>query len=345
MSLFCVLTAISAGGLADSARPKASPALAAVPLTVETRPNAATPTPTVEPSPQPSVSALFAQELTTKKAPIPPGLSTRVPILLYHYIRVNPVAADRVGFNLSTTPKMFAAQMQYLADHGFNVISLRAAVVAIQQHHALPPRPVVLTFDDGYADFVTAAMPAMRAHGFTATEFVISGRMGVSGFMSAAQVQTADQLGFTIGAHTVDHYALAALTPARASWEMRQSKLALEAVLGHPVIDFAYPYGSFNAYDMSQARALGFETAVSTLVGSVHTPAQLMYLSRLRVGGAMSLATFAQLVGGPSPASAPSAQSSVRPSATPAPTPFPSPTSYPSPSATPSASPSPRPTP
>ncbi len=307
LSLVCILSATVAGLMTGPARPQAVSVVAATPLppAVQTPSSLATPSATpsamAPPLVTPSNPSLLAQELTTRMAPVPAGPSTVVPILMYHYIRVNPVAADRVGFNLSTSPKMFTAQMQYLADNGFHVISLHDAVVAIRQHRSLPSRPVVLTFDDGYADFFTAAVPVMRAHGFTATDFVISGRMGVPGFLSAAQVVAADQQGFTIGAHTVDHYALAALAPARAAWEMRQGKLALESVLGHPVIDFAYPYGSFNSYAMGQARTLGFETAVSTLVGKVHTPAQLMSLSRLRVGGAMSLATFARLVGGPTP--------------------------------------------
>ena len=259
----------------------------------------------VDPAAEPPPAAgplLLGEELKGKKAPLPAGPSTAVPILLYHYIRVNPNPADRVGFNLSIPPAMFRAQMQYLADHGFHVLSLHQAVVAIAAHHPLPSRPVVLTFDDGYADFFTAAVPTLRAHGFTATDFVISGRMGLFSFMTAAQVQAADQMGFTIGAHTVDHYALAALTPARATWEMRQSKLALESLLGHPVIDFAYPYGSYNALAIAVAVRLGFETACSTLSGTVHSAGQLMVLSRVRIGGAMTLTTFARLVGGPAPA-------------------------------------------
>jgi len=301
LSLLCVLTVIAAGS--GQLRPQALAAVAArpAPLVVDVSLVSPTPSVPVAPSAPPASPALLALELTSKKAPIPAGPSTVIPILLYHYIRVNPVPTDRVGFNLSTPPAMFAAQMQYLDDHGFHVMSLHAAVLAIRQHQPLPSRPVVITFDDGYADFFTAAVPVMRAHGFTATEFVISGRMDVPGFLSATQVQAADQMGFTIGAHTVDHYALAGLAPARASWEMRHSKLALESLLGHPVIDFAYPYGSYNSYAIGQAVALGFETAVSTLTGNVHTAAQLMYLSRLRVGGAMSLATFAHMVGGPAP--------------------------------------------
>ena len=226
---------------------------------------------------------------------------TYVPILYYHYIRINPNARDRLGFSLSTPPAMFSAQMQYLADHGFHVISLHQAVVAVKNHTGLPSRPIVLTFDDGYTDFFSAAIPILQSHGFTATSFVISGRMGWAGFMTPSQVVAADGMGFTIGAHTVDHVALAAQTPARATWEMKQSKLALEQLLGHPVVDFAYPYGSFNQYDMAQAKSLGFETAVSTLSGTAHYVGQLMELSRVRIGGGLPLTYFASVVGGPRP--------------------------------------------
>jgi len=242
--------------------------------------------------------------LVVKKAAVPAGPVTYVPILYYHYIRINPNPSDHVGFGLSTPPAAFRAQMQYLADHGFHVISLHQAVGAIQHHSALPSRPVVLTFDDGYADFFTAAVPILQSHGFTATSFVVSGRMGWGGYMTPNQIVAADGMGFTIGAHTVDHVALTAQAPARAIWEIKQSKLTLEGLLGHPVLDFAYPYGSFNLFDMAQAKSLGFETAVSTLPGTWHSATQLFELSRLRIGGGLLLASFAHVVGGPPPTSA-----------------------------------------
>jgi peptidoglycan/xylan/chitin deacetylase (PgdA/CDA1 family) len=240
-------------------------------------------------------------ELGTGFAASPSGPTTYLPILLYHYIRVNPNPADRVGFGLSTPPAMFAEQMQYLVDRDFTVISLHQAVLAIKDHLPLPRRPVVLTFDDGYADFFMVAAPLLARHKFAATDFVVTGRMGWPGFMTPTQVLDADRMGFDIGAHTVDHVALARLSPASATWEMRQSQLTLARLLGHPVLDFAYPYGSFNSFDENEARLLGFEAAASTLTGVVHSADQLMFLSRIRIGGGMSLASFAQLVGGPPP--------------------------------------------
>jgi peptidoglycan/xylan/chitin deacetylase (PgdA/CDA1 family) len=255
------------------------------------------------PAPTPSPAPILG-ELVVKKAAIPAGPVTYVPILYYHYIRINPNPRDHVGFGLSTPPAAFRAQMQYLADHGFHVLSLHQAVVAIQNHSGLPSRSVVLTFDDGYADSFSTAVPILQSHGFTATTFVITGRMGWGGYLTPSQIVATDSMGFTIGAHTVDHVALAAQVPARASWEIKQSKLTLETLLGHPVRDFAYPYGSFNLYDMAQAKSLGFETAVSTLSGTWHSAGQLFELSRVRIGGGLPLASFANLVGGPKPTAA-----------------------------------------
>ncbi len=218
---------------------------------------------------------------------------------MYHYIRVNPDPRDLVGFSLSVTPGMFHAQMDYLARNGFHVVSLRDAAEAIRLHRPLPSRPIVLTFDDGYADFFTTAIPELQRHGFRATNFVVSGFVGRGGYMNWSQVQLADAMGFNVGAHTVDHVALTGVSPARAAWEIQQSKAMLEAMLRHPVMDFAYPYGSFNAGVAAQARDAGFGSASSTIGGTWHSPGTLMNLYRLRVGGGMSLANFAQLIGGP----------------------------------------------
>jgi peptidoglycan/xylan/chitin deacetylase (PgdA/CDA1 family) len=256
------------------------------------------------PATRPTPAARLVGQRIGSVAAIATGPMSYVPILYYHYIRTNPNPRDRVGFGLSTPPAAFRAQMQYLADHGFHVIPLRQAVVAIQHHSGPPSRPVVLTFDDGYADFFTTAVPILQSHGFTATSFVVSGRMGWAGYMTPSQIVAADGMGFTIGAHTVDHVALTAQAPARAGWEIKQSKLMLEALLGHPVLDFAYPYGSFNMYDMAQAKSDGFETAVSTVPGTWHSAGQLFELSRLRIGGGLPLGSFAHLLGGPQPTSA-----------------------------------------
>src|SRR3977135_4087266 len=98
--------------------------------------------------------------------------------------------------------------------------------------------------------------------------------------MTWSQVTAAERLRFTIGAHTMNHVALAQIPRSRARAEMAQSKLALEQMLGHSVVEFAYPYGSFNGYLAGQARAMGFESATSTMPGAVHQPGELWWMYR-----------------------------------------------------------------
>jgi len=100
------------------------------------------------------------------------------------------------------------------------------------------------------------------------------------------------------------HVPLARIARASAIAEMRQSKQVLEGMVGHPVIEFAYPYGSFNGYLAGQARAMGFESAASTMPGAWHQPGELWWLDRQRVSGSTSLFGFARLVGGPWPGAA-----------------------------------------
>src|SRR3982074_1506944 len=83
----------------------------------------------------------------------------RIPVLMYHYIRDNPVPSDRVGYNLSVTPGDFARQMDYLQRIGAHSVSMGNVMDAIEGTASLPPRSVVLTFDDGYGDFATTAEP------------------------------------------------------------------------------------------------------------------------------------------------------------------------------------------
>jgi peptidoglycan/xylan/chitin deacetylase (PgdA/CDA1 family) len=267
--------------------------------------------PSVAPVTAPAAAPLRSSAPTLADDGIPPELAIRVadwygnttyvPVLMYHYIRVNPDPRDRTGFALSVTPAMFHAQMDYLARNHFRVLGLQDVVWAMRTQHPMPPRSVVLTFDDGYADFYTAAAPELRGYGFTATTYVVTGFVGTPRYLTWPQLTELDRQGITIGAHTVHHAALGRLPLAQASWEMAQSKATLEAVLGHPVQHLAYPYGSFTGPVARRAQDLGFESATSTLTGAWHPGWELWSLHRMRVSGYTSLWDFARLVGGPNP--------------------------------------------
>ena len=225
---------------------------------------------------------------------LPPGPSAiRVPILMYHYIRVNPDPGDRLGFALSVTPSDFATQMDWLARNGYHPITTEDLYAYLSGARGLPSRPVILSFDDGYGDFFTTALPILRSHDFTAVSYVVSGFVGQPRYMTAAQIFEANRAGIEIGSHTVNHVNLTRQSPNSMGYQVAASKQALEQLLGHPVISFCYPSGRFNSSVVSAVAAAGYHDATTTRFGSAHTLADRYTWGRVRVGGGESLEQFA----------------------------------------------------
>ena len=225
---------------------------------------------------------------------IGPGASAvKVPILTYHYIRINPDYRDRLGIALSVTPADFAAQMDWLASNGFHTVTPADVYDYLNGTRGLPSRPVVLTFDDGYADFYNTALPILRGHDFTAVSYVISGFIGRSGYMNAAQIVEADRAGIEIGSHTVDHANLARSSAGNVNFELVASKQALEQLLGHPVLSFCYPSGQFNGSVAFSVQMAGYTNATTTTFGYIHYLSDRYRWSRLRISGGESLSDFA----------------------------------------------------
>lgn len=175
--------------------------------------------------------------------------SVRIPILMYHSL-------DTTGSVVSVTPSHFATQMACLADLGFRGVSLGEAVSYAAAHGAWPVKTVVLTFDDGYANFCDAALPALQQYGFAATVFVVSGHMGRSndwappppglgaqGMLSVQQVRELAAADIEIGAHTRTHPDLQGLSVRQTENEIVASRRELEKYVGHAVESFAYPFG------------------------------------------------------------------------------------------------------
>ena len=233
---------------------------------------------------------------------VPAGPHLTVPILCYHYIRTIALSPQNLlSFDLSISPTLFAEQMALLHLEGAHPITLATLMDALAGKRALPSHPVVLTFDDGYADFATGVEPVMARYGFVATDYVVSGFLNRPRYMTAAQVSQMDADGMVIGSHTVHHVDLAAVPPAAARAEIAAGRSALEQLLGHPVLDFAYPYGGFNATVAQLVEQAGFRDAVTTMGGAVQSLNGRFELHRTEIGGAPSLATFAMAAGLPLP--------------------------------------------
>ena len=228
---------------------------------------------------------------------IPPGAtSIKVPILTYHYIRVNPNAGDRMGFALSVTPAAFAAEMDWLVGNGYHAITTEDLYAYLTGARGLPSRPVILTFDDGYADFYTTALPVLRNHDFRAVAYVVSGFIGQPGYMTAAQVREADRSGIEIASHTVSHANLVGMSAGAVRSQLADSKRILEQLVGHPVVSFCYPGGRFNSGVASEVAAAGYHDATTTRFGFWHSLADRYAWTRLRVSGGERLDEFAVAV-------------------------------------------------
>lgn len=223
----------------------------------------------------------------------PAGAAIEVPILTYHWIRVNPVPSDQLGFHLSVTPDNLAQQMAFLHYAGVHPITLAEAMSALQTGKPLPSRPVILTFDDGYGDFASRATPILRQYGFVATDYVVSGFIGRPAYMTAEQVHEVEAAGMVIGCHTVNHLDLAGIPLSVAATQIKVSHQQLEQLLGHPVLDFAYPYGAYDAAVEKLVLADGFRDAVTTSSGVWLQIGDRGAWPRLHVDGGDSLQSFA----------------------------------------------------
>jgi peptidoglycan/xylan/chitin deacetylase (PgdA/CDA1 family) len=236
---------------------------------------------------------------TVPDAPIAlsPGPSViKMPILTYHYIRTVTDRADQLGFKLSVTPANFAAQMDWLAQNGYHPITMDDLGAYLAGTHGLPARPIVLTFDDGYADFYTNALPVLLAHDFKSVSYVVTGFIGRAGYMNGDQILTADRDGVEIASHTVDHVDLTSQSLAGLRYQLASSKEALERLLGHPVLSFCYPYGTSNSLVAAAVAAAGYRDATTTKWGIVQTQTNRYQWGRLRVSGGETLEQFAASV-------------------------------------------------
>ncbi len=218
---------------------------------------------------------------------------------MYHYVRPRPGAEDPIGARLSVEPAEFAAQMQWLADHGYTPITLSELMAMRQGLLPAPANPIVLTFDDGYRDFYTNAWPVLKAHHFHATIFVITSVIDTERYLTRAMLLELDRSGLVeIGAHTVHHVDLTQVDNATLEHEVTDCATQLTAWLGHPVHSFAYPAGKFDSRVERAVAQAGYTVAVTTQPRFTASTDDPLALPRLRVVGGATLAEFAALLGG-----------------------------------------------
>lgn len=228
--------------------------------------------------------------------PAQSGKSARVPILMYHYIGNNPNPADKARDSLSVAPDKFDGQMKYLADNGFNAISFDTLYAFLKGSASVPPKPVIITFDDGYIDFYLNAYPILRKYNLRAVLFVPTGLINQGYYMNWNQIREIDSSGLvSFQAHSTTHPNLTAISDADLQHQITQSKKTLEAELGKPVNTFAYPFGISDGRVWQMVKSAGFVGAAGTWNGDIESEGTIYDMPRIRIGGGMDLATFASI--------------------------------------------------
>jgi peptidoglycan/xylan/chitin deacetylase (PgdA/CDA1 family) len=256
-------------------------------ITFTQRPSATT-QPTFTPMPTQTQKPTFIPTATWQVAG--PG-EVVAPILLYHHVDPNEPATNRYN----TTPDNFAAQMQALADWGYTTITASQLVEAIKYGAPLPPRPVVITFDDGHYSVYEYAFPVMQEHGFFGVTYIVANRLEASGFTGVYELEEMIAAGWEVGSHSYTHSDLT-LDHSIAFNEIYYSRDTLNSALSQDVTTFAYPFGSIDNYVGDRTGRWGYTAAMGLGKFSTHNEATLYYLSRLEVQGTYDLETFAGLL-------------------------------------------------
>jgi peptidoglycan/xylan/chitin deacetylase (PgdA/CDA1 family) len=179
----------------------------------------------------------------------------RLPVLMYHH--VGPARSGTLR-ELTVSSEKFERQVRWLARRGYVGILPSDWLRWLREGTGLPERPVLMTFDDGYADLTEHALPVLRRYGFGAVVFVVTGQLGRTNawdeahgsvthrLMTAEQIQYWATQGIEFGAHSRTHADLTTLTRDQLREEVVGSGIELARLVGSRVSSFAYPYGSYN---------------------------------------------------------------------------------------------------
>ncbi|MDX3532667.1 polysaccharide deacetylase family protein [Streptomyces sp. ID05-39B] len=196
------------------------------------------------------------------------GCDAAIPVFLYHAVMEEP--PEWIA-EFTVTPKEFAAHLDAIVDSGRTPVTVSALADHLAGRAPLPARPVLLTFDDGFADLPGPTAEALAARDLAATAYLTTGAISPGGrsLLPPAPMMTLDQAaglersGMEIGSHTVTHAQLDTLSARALDRELRESRTLLEDALGHPVRHLAYPHGYNSGRVRRMAAAAGYETATA----------------------------------------------------------------------------------
>jgi peptidoglycan/xylan/chitin deacetylase (PgdA/CDA1 family) len=217
-----------------------------------------------------------------------------VPVLMYHRVDA-AVPRDAVGRDLTVEPAAFEAQLRYLRAH--HIATLTAAELAgALARGRRPERAIVLTFDDGYDDAASTALPLLVRYGARGTFYVSSGFVGTPRHLTWRAMRAMRAAGMEIACHGTEHLDLSTLDRSGQFREAGGCMRRFARYLGGPPpVTYAYPAGKYDAVTLAVMRSLHIRAAFTEMPGTVTSLAQPFALPRLRVRHDDGIARFAAL--------------------------------------------------
>jgi peptidoglycan/xylan/chitin deacetylase (PgdA/CDA1 family) len=207
-----------------------------------------------------------------------------VPILMYH--SVNP-KIEKERKNLIVTAELFERQMRFLKKYHYNVVPLESLLPLLKEKKKIPPKTVVITFDDGYKDNYTYAFPILKKYGLAATIFIIVQEVGrpLDDRLSWNEIKQMRDSGLiSFGSHAVGPDPLYKMkTEQELRRQIFDSKKILEEKLGREVFAFSYPEGMFDEHIRDLVKEAGYKMAVATNPGKKYANDDLFALKRQRI--------------------------------------------------------------
>ena len=215
-----------------------------------------------------------------------------VPILLYH--RIDTSLTDGRYY---VTPEKFGEEMKLLHDWKYTTITTEMLIKAITDGIELPPRPILITFDDGHLDNYTSAFPIMQKYGFTGVLYLVHNYIGVDQYMNREQILEMYKAGWEVGSHSMNHFDLTKLSPTARRSEIVDSRKMLEGLLDIPILTFAYPFGAMSNSARNDVKSAGYLAAMGA---SGYAASQgkwnLFYLQRAEIKGSEDAKTFTRFL-------------------------------------------------
>jgi peptidoglycan/xylan/chitin deacetylase (PgdA/CDA1 family) len=250
-----------------------------------------TATKTLTPSPTPTSTPTSTPSIT----PTPtwawhsPG-EVIAPILLYHHVDY-----DHTSERYNVHPERFAEQMEALTEWGYTAITITELIEAITDGGELPPRPIVITFDDGHLSVYKNAFPIMQEYGFPGVTYVVANWLKAKDFTGVEELTEMIEAGWEVGSHSFTHVDISKDT-SLVNYEALQSKQALEDALPERINTFAYPFGTYKTLIGDRVFRYGYLGGMGLGHGWTHNEYSLYYMKRIEVNGGFDLETFAGLL-------------------------------------------------